>query len=100
MGLSGGILFGVLLVLAADQVNRKLRGPGETPLHLKVPELSVIPDSNSAYDRRKAVESSPPAGLPAGHENGNGWQNSGQRSAESMIMQNQQSRIAESFRTP
>ncbi|MCC6591543.1 MAG: polysaccharide biosynthesis tyrosine autokinase [Bryobacterales bacterium] len=98
MGLSGGILFGVLLVLAADQVNRKLKGPGETPLHLKVPELGVIPDSNSAYDRRKVFENSPPAGLPAGHENGNGWQHTGTQPADSMIMPNQPSRIAESFR--
>lgn len=47
-GLSGGLLLGLFLVVASDRINRNLRAPGETPFHLKVPELGVIPASESA----------------------------------------------------
>lgn len=46
-GLSAGLLLGVFLVVATDRINRSLRAPGETPFHLKVPELGVIPASDS-----------------------------------------------------
>ncbi len=46
-GLSAGLLLGMFLVVATDHINRSLRAPGETPFHLKVPELGVIPASNS-----------------------------------------------------
>lgn len=46
-GLSAGLLLGVFLVVASDRINRNLRAPGETPFHLKVPELAVIPASQS-----------------------------------------------------
>lgn len=51
-GLSGGLLLGVFLIVAGDRVNRNLRAPGETPYHLKVPELGVIPARDSVQSRR------------------------------------------------
>lgn len=47
MGLLSGLLLGVGLVVAGDHINRSLKSPGETPYHLKVPELGVIPEQSS-----------------------------------------------------
>lgn len=47
MGLASGLLLAIGLIVAADHINRSLKAPGETPYHLKVPELGVIPEGNS-----------------------------------------------------
>ncbi len=44
VGLGTGLLFGIGFVLSGDWVNRRLKAPGETPFHLNVPELGVIPE--------------------------------------------------------
>ena len=101
MGLSGGMLLGVLLVLGADQVNRKLKGPGETPMHLKVPELGVIPDGEMVQNRSKVFEpGAPNEALPPGQEGGaNGDSRPVQQPVELVGWQGQPSRMAESFRS-
>ncbi len=97
MGLSGGVLLGILFVLGADQVNRKLRTPGETPMHLKVRELGVIPDGDAAHDHRNVFESNPPGALGpgSGETNGDGAPHGG----ELMVSPSRPSRMAESFRS-
>lgn len=47
VGLGSGLLLGVAFVLSGDWVNRRLKAPGETPFHLHVPELGVIPEHRS-----------------------------------------------------
>lgn len=42
-GFFGALLLGVGLVVLGDQVNRSLKAPGESSVHLRVPELGVIP---------------------------------------------------------
>lgn len=42
-GFLGALLLGVGLVVLGDQVNRSLKAPGESSVHLRVPELGVIP---------------------------------------------------------
>jgi succinoglycan biosynthesis transport protein ExoP len=46
-GIGAGLFVGVFLVVGGDRINRSLRAPGETPYHLKVPELGVIPSGAS-----------------------------------------------------
>lgn len=53
LGLFTGLLLGVGLVLAGEHVNRSLKSPGETPFHLKVPELGVIPDKGSVLEKSR-----------------------------------------------
>lgn len=50
-GLGVGMLLGIAFVIGGDRVNRSLRAPGETPHHLKVPELGVIPACDSISTR-------------------------------------------------
>jgi polysaccharide biosynthesis transport protein len=50
-GIGAGLVLGVLFVVGGDKVNRSLRAPGETPYHLKVPELGVIPACDSVPAR-------------------------------------------------
>lgn len=50
-GLGAGLLIGIFLVVSGDRINRSLRAPGETPYHLKVPELGVIPSASSLASR-------------------------------------------------
>lgn len=50
LGLATGLLLGVAFVFAGEQINRSLKSPGETPFHLKVPELGVIPEKDCVTD--------------------------------------------------
>ena len=52
LGLATGLLLGVVFVIAGDHVNRSLKAPGETPYHLKVPELGVIPEKRPVAAHR------------------------------------------------
>jgi len=47
LGLASGLFLGLFFVIVGNHANRSLNAPGETPFHLKVPELGVIPSSNS-----------------------------------------------------
>lgn len=54
MGLASGLFLGFLFVVAGDHVNRSLKAPGETPFHLNVPELGVIPSRDSLPENSSA----------------------------------------------
>jgi succinoglycan biosynthesis transport protein ExoP len=92
-GLASGLLFGVAFIVGSDRINRSMRAPGESPFHLKVPELAVIP----------ALES-----VGRGHYGGNGEDgrilgNGAARVLEEdrvelVTWQNSSSLVAESFR--
>lgn len=47
MGLLSSLMLGIGFVFAGDYVNRRVKAPGETPFHLRVPELGVIPEQRS-----------------------------------------------------
>jgi len=60
---SFGFLFGLVgafgLVMGREFIDRSVRGPGESPLHLQVPELGVIPSQRffpQPGDRRRPGE--------------------------------------------
>jgi capsular exopolysaccharide synthesis family protein len=85
-GFFGALLLGVGLVVLGDQVNRSLKAPGESSVHLRVPELGVIP----AYEGSAQVLSGPKLLDPGS-----------KKSAEvvELAMRNDaQSLVAESFR--
>lgn len=48
LGVLTGLFGGVLLIVLADHFNRSLHAPGQSPFYLNVPELGVIPSSNTA----------------------------------------------------
>ena len=48
LGALSGLLAGVALVLARESLDRSFKSPGEASLHLKLPELGVIPARNLA----------------------------------------------------
>jgi succinoglycan biosynthesis transport protein ExoP len=50
-GLASGLGFALCFVFAGEFINRSLRAPGETPVHLRVPELGVIPSRNSVSEQ-------------------------------------------------
>jgi polysaccharide biosynthesis transport protein len=85
-GFFGALLLGVALVVLGDQVNRSLKAPGESSVHLRVPELGVIP----AYEGSAQAMSGPKLLDPTN-----------KKSAEvvELAMRNDaQSLVAESFR--
>jgi succinoglycan biosynthesis transport protein ExoP len=85
-GLAGGMLLGILFVVGSDFINRSLRAPGETPLHLRVPELGVIPDYNAltaGLRHRKANTLSIVAGGNCGGAVVPAWQEKPEMLAES-----------------
>jgi capsular exopolysaccharide synthesis family protein len=88
-GFLGALVLGVCLVILGDQVNRSLNLPGESTLHLHVPELGVIP----AYDT--SVEM-----LPRGTARTIGNLEAGKKgeSFELALRNDAQSLVAESFR--
>lgn len=94
MGLAAGIMLGIAMVIAADHVNRSLKAPGETPFHLKVPELGVIPDKSSvpAKELREAKVLS-----LSGGQNGHGIESEAHMGL--VTWQNRPSLLAESFRS-
>jgi capsular exopolysaccharide synthesis family protein len=88
-GIGGGLLLGVFLVIAGDRVNRSVRAPGETPHHLKVPELGVIPSGDTTP--RLTVPAKLPYSLLEMAANGSDR-------PELVTWQDSNSMIAESFR--
>ncbi len=50
-GLASGLALALGLVFAGEYVNRSVRAPGESPFHLRVPELGVIPSRASVADQ-------------------------------------------------
>lgn len=54
-GFMGALVLGVGLVILGDQVNRSLKAPGESSVHLRVPELGVIP----AYEGSAQIATGP-----------------------------------------
>jgi len=93
LGLFSGLVLGIGLVLAGEHVNRSLKSPGETPYHLKVPELGVIPEKSSVLDKgpRDAATRLLPlrTGLAGGDSD----------HVELVTWQNRPSVLAESFRS-
>jgi succinoglycan biosynthesis transport protein ExoP len=90
-GLLAALFLGVGLVIVGDQVNRSLKSPGETAIHLRVPELGVIP----AYEASSEVQS-PPVPMLLG-----GMEPNGKKPGEKveLAMRNDaQSLVAESYR--
>jgi capsular exopolysaccharide synthesis family protein len=51
MGLASGFVIAVGFVLAGEYINRSVRAPGESPFHLRVPELGVIPAKAAVADQ-------------------------------------------------
>lgn len=92
LGLITGLLAGVVLVIAGDHINRSLKAPGETPYHLKVPELGIIPQQNAAVD--KAGRDGSPRLMPLR----TGLEGDGEH-VELVTWQNRPSMLAESFRS-
>ncbi len=50
-GLASGLALAFGFVFAGEFINRSLRAPGEAPVHLRVPELGVIPARNSVSEQ-------------------------------------------------
>ena len=50
-GLASGLALALGFVFAGEFINRSLRAPGEAPVHLRVPELGVIPSRNSVSEQ-------------------------------------------------
>jgi succinoglycan biosynthesis transport protein ExoP len=90
-GLLAALFFGVGLVIVGDQVNRSLKSPGETAIHLRVPELGVIP----AYEASSEVLS-PPVPMLLGGMDANG-KKPGEK-VELAMRNDAQSLVAESYR--
>lgn len=88
MGLFSGLLLAVGLIVAADHINRSLKAPGETPYHLKVPELGVIPEGSSP-------------GVRSVHDPGRLLTGGGEEPADMALVtwQDRPSLMAESFRS-
>jgi receptor protein-tyrosine kinase len=51
MGLASGLALALGIVIGGEYVNRSLRAPGESPFHLRVPELGVIPAKAAVVDQ-------------------------------------------------
>lgn len=94
MGLAAGIMLGIAMVIAADHVNRSLKAPGETPFHLKVPELGVIPDRSSVP--AKELRDAKVLSLSGGQ---NGHSTDPESHMGLITWQNRPSLLAESFRS-
>ncbi len=90
-GLLAALFLGMGLVIVGDQVNRSLKSPGETAIHLRVPELGVIP----AYEASSEVLS-PPVPMLLGGIDSNG-KKPGEK-VELAMRNDAQSLVAESYR--
>ncbi|MCU1257641.1 MAG: lipopolysaccharide biosynthesis, partial [Bryobacterales bacterium] len=93
-GLGAGLLLSLALILGGDRINRSLRAPGESQFHLKVPELGVIPSSDSMLVKRPGRQP-PTLGIVAASTDGELSQDG---KVELVTWQDSPSLIAESFR--
>jgi capsular exopolysaccharide synthesis family protein len=59
-GLASGLVLAFGFVVAGEYINRSVRAPGESPSHLRVPELGVIP-SKAAVSEQSLLPSILPA---------------------------------------
>jgi capsular exopolysaccharide synthesis family protein len=50
-GLASGLALAFGFVVAGEYINRSVRAPGESPFHLRVPELGVIPSKTAVSDQ-------------------------------------------------
>jgi len=50
-GLASGLALAFGFVMAGEFINRSVRAPGESPFHLRVPELGVIPSKAAVADQ-------------------------------------------------
>jgi polysaccharide biosynthesis transport protein len=94
LGLASGLLIGLVVVVGGERFNRSIRAPGETPFHLKLPELGVIPSSSSAAENGSAWNKT----LSIWNETRNVQPNDG-NSVALATWQEQPSIMAESFRS-
>jgi receptor protein-tyrosine kinase len=62
-GLASGLALAFGFVLAGEYINRSVRAPGESPFHLRVPELGVIP-SKAAVTEQSLLPSILPGKAP------------------------------------
>jgi succinoglycan biosynthesis transport protein ExoP len=89
MGLASGLALALGIVIGGEYVNRSLRAPGESPFHLRVPELGVIPAKAAVVDQVLMPNILPKAG-------GNG---AGQKpKLELVTWQDRPSMLAEAYR--
>jgi polysaccharide biosynthesis transport protein len=51
LGLASGLALAVGFVVSGEFINRSVRAPGESPFHLRVPELGVIPSRAAISDQ-------------------------------------------------
>lgn len=91
IGLGTGLLLGVAFVLSGDWINRRLKAPGETPFHLHVPELGVIPEHKAEGQFSGSPKIS--GALRAGEEGG-----ADRRNVALVTWHDRPSPTAESFR--
>lgn len=92
MGLGTGLLMGFAFVLSGDWINRRLKSPGETPFHLHVPELGVIPEQKMVESQMAVARK-----LPAWRGDEEGAADSGGK-VELVTWHDRPSPMAESFR--
>ena len=59
LGFLSGIFLGVVFVFVRERADRTLKQPGDATYHLNVPELGVIPASNTDSTRRSTGRSKP-----------------------------------------
>ncbi len=52
LGSFGGLVIGVVFVLARERVDRRLRQPGDLAQYLRLPELGVIPSEKASFGQR------------------------------------------------
>ncbi len=56
LGLLAGVFGGVLFVLMRERADRSFRAPGDAPFYLNVPELGVIPSTDSQVRQYLSAE--------------------------------------------
>jgi polysaccharide biosynthesis transport protein len=94
MGLAGSLALALAFVFSGDYVNRKLKAPGETPFHLRVPELGVIPEQRSVMNGMGGGRKGTISLWNPSHET-----NSLKERVELVTWQDRPSIMAESFRS-
>jgi len=76
IGLLVGLFVGTAFVLMRERADRTIQAPGDSQFYLHLPELGVIPETNSSalrisyYQKRKKL--SPASSIPTAKENSNG----------------------------
>jgi len=98
--LFGGLLFGCVVLVLGEKLNRTLRQPGDTSRLLSVPELGVIPANSAASWKPHRPRRGRSSGLSILSRNTNGNTAAGGAQVDLEIWQpDNPSTMAEAFRT-